>query len=105
MSDPRTRRAYPRGVLDGAESESVPDVVSLIDAVYCEPRAFDSAESFARAHHDDVGSLTLDEIDAERILARLRWAVLIHRGKDPSPWLTGRIARLDDAAARMRRQR
>jgi hypothetical protein len=81
-----------------------PELERLVDAVYHEPNAFETAESFARAHHDDVPALTLDEVDAERILARLRWAVLIHRRQQPSPWLEDRIARLDQVAAQ-RRQR
>ena len=60
--------------------------------------------TIARLHHDDVPYLTLDEIDAERILARLRWATLIYRRQEPSPWLTGRIARLDDRATKLRQR-
>lgn len=74
----------------------------LLDAVYCEPDAFDTIESFERANHDDIAHLTLDEIDAERILARLRWAALIHHRAEPSRWLEERIAHLDQAAVRLR---
>lgn len=74
----------------------------LLAAVYCEPNQFDSTESFERAHHDDLAQLTLDELDAERILARFRWAALIHHRVGPSLWLEERIARLDQAAMRLR---
>ncbi|MBI2526749.1 MAG: hypothetical protein HYY95_27680 [Candidatus Rokubacteria bacterium] len=74
----------------------------LLAAIYSEPDAFDTAESFERANHDDLAHLTLDELDAERILARLRWAALIHHRAEPSRWLEERIARLDQAAVRLR---
>jgi hypothetical protein len=74
----------------------------LLDALYSEPDPYDTVESFERANHDDVAQLTLGEIDAERILARFRWAALIHHRAEPSRWLQERIARLDQAAARMR---
>jgi len=80
------------------------EIRRLVDTVYIEPNPFDTAESFERAHHDDVPYLTLDEIDAERILARLRWAVLIHTRRQPSQWLTERIARLDDRATLLRQR-
>ncbi len=78
-------------------------VARLLDAAYQEPDPFDTAESFERAHHGDVDRLTLDEIDAERILARLRWSVIVHHGGTPSPWLQERIARLDQVALRLRK--
>lgn len=78
-------------------------VARLLDAVYGEPVAFDSAEQFARAHHDDIADLVLDEVDAERILARMRWAVIVHKRAEPSGWLLERIARLDRAAERLRK--
>lgn len=77
-------------------------VERLLGMVYSEPNPFDTIESFQRASHDDLPHLTLDEIDAERILARLRWAVFIHHRAEPSRWLEERIARLDQAAARLR---
>jgi len=80
------------------------DIARLIDAVYPDPEQFLTAEAFSRAHHDDIASLKLDEIDAERILARMRWSLVIHRRQEPSAWLVERIARLDEAAAARRRQ-
>jgi len=77
-------------------------VERLLDALYSEPSLFASAEEFERANHDDLAQLTLDELDAERILARLRWAALIHHRAEPSLWLSERIARLDQAALRLR---
>lgn len=74
----------------------------LLDAVYAEPAPFDTAESFARSNHDDIPELRLDELDAERILARLRWAVYVQKRAEPSGWLMERIARLDQAASRLR---
>ncbi len=86
---------------------SAADVVRrLLDVVYAEPCPYDSAEDFSRAHHDDIPSLTLDEIDAERILARFRWALTICQREDPPRWLLERLAKLDQAAdERRQRQR
>jgi hypothetical protein len=80
-------------------------VERLLDVVYAEPDPFETAEEFERAHHGDIASLPLDLIDAERILARLRWAVLIHRRAPVTSWLEERIARLDQAASRLRQQK
>ncbi len=77
----------------------------LLDAVYAEPDPFDTAEQFERAHHGDLDQLSLDEIDAERILARLRWAAIVHHRGRPSAWLEQRIALLDRRAARLRSER
>jgi hypothetical protein len=77
-------------------------VARLLEAVYPEPDPFDTAEAFARAHHDDVPGLSLDQLDAERLIARLRWSILVYRGQRPSAWLQGRLWRLDQAAARLR---
>jgi hypothetical protein len=74
----------------------------LLDLVYPEPRPFESAEELARAHHDDVPTRTLDELDAERILARIRWAATIHTGAEPSRWLRDRLELCDAAAERLR---
>jgi hypothetical protein len=74
----------------------------LLDAVFPEPDPFASAEQFARANHDDIAGLTLDELDAERILARVRWAAIVHHRGDPSAWLQERIQRLDRAAQQLR---
>lgn len=78
-------------------------ILSLLDTLYAEPDPFDTAEQFERAHHGDIPQLSLDEVDAERILARLRWAATIHHRGAPTPWLLERIARLDQAAARLRK--
>jgi hypothetical protein len=80
-----------------------PRIARLLDAVYREPDPYDTVEAFQRAYHGDLPTLTLDQVDAERILARIRWAVLIHRRDIPSPWLRERLARLDGAAAARRR--
>jgi hypothetical protein len=84
------------------QQEAAAEFLRLLEGAYPEPDAFDTAESFERANHDDISRLTLDEIDAERILARLRWAALIHHRAEPSSWLQERIARLDQAAVRLR---
>jgi hypothetical protein len=78
-------------------------VMQFLDATYPEPQPLASAEAFARMHHDDLADLSLDEIDAERILARQRWAVFIHHRAEPTVWLEERIARLDLTAARLRK--
>jgi hypothetical protein len=74
----------------------------LLDAAYSEPDPFDSLEALERAHHRDLDRLTLDEVDAERLLTRIRWGVIIYHGQVPSRWLLERIARLDQVAARLR---
>ena len=79
-------------------------VQRVLDAVYREPDACNTFEDFTRETHQDIPARTLDEIDAECILARLRWAVLVHRREEPSRWLLDRLALLDDAA-RARRPR
>jgi hypothetical protein len=78
-------------------------IMSIVDELYPEPQPLDSAEAFERAHHDDLPRLTLDEVDSERILGRLRWAAIVHHRGTPSPWLLERLARLDQAAARLRK--
>jgi len=84
------------------QQEGAVEFLRLLDALYPEPKPYNTVESFERANHDDVARLTLDEIDAERILARFRWAVLVHHRAEPSRWLEERIARLDQAAVRLR---
>jgi hypothetical protein len=79
-----------------------PPIARLLDALYPEPDPFDTAEAFERAHHGDIPELVLDEVDAERILARLRWAATVHHGGTPSRWLLERIARLDRVALKLR---
>jgi hypothetical protein len=80
-------------------------VARLLDAVYPEPNPLDTAESFLRAHHDDIAGLTLDELESERLLARIRWATLVYRRQRPSDWLQTRLWRLDRAAERLRKRR
>ena len=86
-----------------SSSSQLARITRLLDAAYPEPEPFDTAEGFARSHHDDIGALSLDAINAERILARLRWATLVHHREAPSAWLLERIARLDREAERRRR--
>jgi hypothetical protein len=74
----------------------------ILDRLYVEPDAFLSAEEFERAYHDDIPVLTLDQIDAERILARVRWALTVQARREPSAWLLERLVRLDQAAGRLR---
>jgi hypothetical protein len=71
----------------------------LLDAVYCEPDPLQTVEQLGRFHHDDIPALSLEQLDAERILGRLRWAVLVHQRARPSAWLTERLAKLDAARA------
>jgi hypothetical protein len=78
-------------------------ITRLLDVVYPEPNPYDTAEAFQRAYHGDLPQLTLDELDAERILARIRWAAILYRRGVPSPWLRERLSRLDTEAASRRR--
>jgi hypothetical protein len=72
---------------------------------YPDPLPFDSAESFARYHHDDIAPALADEdLEDERFLAHLRRALERRARREVSAWLRERIARLDAEAAR-RRQR
>lgn len=77
-------------------------IARLLDAIYHEPDPFETAEEFARAAHDDIPGLTLDELDAERILVRIRWAAVVYHREPPSTWLEERISRLDGAAQQLR---
>ena len=90
--------------MSGATSGISDPVTRLVDLVYHEPDMFATAEEFEKVHHDDIAALTLDELDAERILARIRWAVLVHRRAAPSEWLVERLGRLDRAADRLRKR-
>jgi hypothetical protein len=71
----------------------------LLDAVYPEPDPLETVEQLERFHHGDLAGLSIDQLDAQRILSRVRWAVLIHHGARPSAWLTERLAKLDAARA------
>jgi hypothetical protein len=79
-------------------------ITRLLDAVYAEPDELASVEQFVRARHYDLAALTLDQIDGERILARLRCATQTYHGEPTSPWLNERIARLDIVAERLRKR-
>jgi len=70
----------------------------LGELLYSDPDPFDSSEQFTRFHHDDLAGLSLEQLDDERILARLRRAL----SGQPSSWLAERIARLEAEAARRR---
>jgi hypothetical protein len=74
----------------------------LLNALYREPDPCATVEQLARAHHDDIAALDLDQVDAERILARWKWAAVVHHDGHPSHWLLERIQRLDSAAGRLR---
>ena len=76
-------------------------VARLIDAVYREPNPFATAEEFARSHHDDIAARSLDELDAERFLARLRWSVHVYQRVDVSRWLIERIGLLREEGVTM----
>lgn len=75
-------------------------LAELVIEAYPDPDPYVSFEEFSRARHEDLPGLTLEEIDQERFVARLRWAL----DSDPSPWLRDRLMRLDREAER-RRQR
>jgi hypothetical protein len=72
-------------------------LAELIIEAYDDPNPCDSLEEFRRFTNDDVPNLSLEDLDRERIMARLRWAV------DPdSAWLRDRMAALDREAAKRR---
>jgi hemerythrin len=75
-------------------------LADLVREAYPDPDEFETAESFHRAHHDDIPHLTDEELADERFLSRHRRAL----EREPSDWLRARIARLDAEAAR-RQQR
>lgn len=92
-------RAYPRGMLDAHSYERrsghpIATLEALIEMAYPTPSQYDSAESFARYHHDDIEQLSDEALDRERVRARFAWAF----SADPSPWLIERIAQLEGAA-------
>lgn len=74
-------------------------LLNLLLEQYPDPREYDTADSFARYHHDDLRSLTDEELEDERFLARLRRAC----EPNPSEWLRQRIAHLDAEATRRHR--
>ena len=75
------------------------ELARLVGSAYPDPSEFDSWEEGRRALHLDLDDLPLEELDRERILARLRWAL----DPDPSPWLEARLRHLDRAASQLRR--
>lgn len=100
-------RRYPRGILDPAEygpkarrSQAPVTLQGLLRERYPDPEAFTSAEQFAKAHHDDIPTLSDQGLDDERLLARFRRAA----EPRPSSWLVERVARLE-AEAQRRRER
>jgi hypothetical protein len=70
----------------------------IIDA-YPDPDPTDTLEELQRFCNEDLGRLSLEDIDRERLVARLRWAV----DPDSSAWLRARLAALDREAAKRRR--
>jgi hypothetical protein len=75
----------------------------IIDILYPETDPFASQENFDRAHHRDIVAMSLEAIEAELFLARLRASTLIHhRIGEPSDWLVERRRRLAQAAAKRR---
>lgn len=76
-------------------------LAELIEEAYPDPSECSSLEALKRAWHRDISHLADEDLDRERILARLRWALDLK----PSAWLTERLARLDREAERRKRQR
>jgi hypothetical protein len=73
-------------------------LAELIREAYAEPDSCGSLEDFERFRHGDLPRLSLDDIDRERIFARLAWAVT----PEPSAWLRDRLVRLEREATRRR---
>jgi hypothetical protein len=82
-----------------ARKLALSELARLVGAAYPDPDEHDSWEEHRRALHLDLDDLPLEDLDRERILARLRWAL----DPEPSPWLEERLRRLDRAAAQLRR--
>jgi hypothetical protein len=70
---------------------------ALADLLYPLPDPVDTAESLACFLHRDIAEMGLEEIDAQRLLARIAHAL------KPSDWLRERLIQLDAAAAARRR--
>jgi hypothetical protein len=70
----------------------------LAELIYPEPQPYDTAEAFAKFHHDDIASLNDEQLDDQRLLARLVRAL----SPRPSAWLVERITRLEIEAGRRR---
>jgi hypothetical protein len=82
-----------------ARRMALTELARLIGAAYPDADEHDTWEERRRALHLDLDDLPLEELDRERILARLRWAL----DPEPSRWLEERLRRLDHAASRLRR--
>lgn len=77
-------------------------LAELVIEAYPDPDPAESLEAFARLRHEDLPGLTLEEIDRERIVARIRWAL----DSASSRWLLDRLAKLDrEREKRMRGRR
>jgi hypothetical protein len=75
------------------------ELARLVCNAYPDPAEYDSLEERRRALHLDLADFCLEDLDRERILARLRWAL----DPDSSPWLEARLQHLDRTAAALRR--
>lgn len=75
------------------------ELARLVTAAYPDPDEHDSWEERRRVLHLDLDDLPLEDLDRERILARLRWAL----DPEPSDWLEARLLQLDRAASQLRR--
>lgn len=71
-----------------------------LDRIYNLPDPFYSLEAYQRLTHADLETMTLDEIDDERL--RLRYQLSYEQ--DPDPWLYDRRQRLDRARERCARR-
>jgi hypothetical protein len=71
--------------------------LELLDTLYQPPDPLETDEDRDRTRHDDLAALTLEQIDAERILLNFCWAFIVHHRAEPISWVRERIARLDAA--------
>jgi hypothetical protein len=78
-----------------ARLEALATLRELFRAAYPDPDPSATLEAYRRDGHADVETLSLEELDRERIMARIRWAL---EGHGASEWLCVRLQRLDDAA-------
>ena len=84
--------------MTAAQRGRLAELICFVALIYPEPRTFDTTEEFAKFHHDDIPGLGAEEIDDERLLARLARAL----SPQPSSWLRERIVKLDAEASRRR---
>jgi hypothetical protein len=78
-------------------------LLELLEEAYPDPSQWATVEGFQRAHHDDVTHLDDEELDDERVLARIRRAATPRHQR--TQWLVERVTVLEREAARRHQQK